>query len=200
MTADAVQTMLDGIHALLARCGNDEARRFADGLPQRADPRRAVTPHRQPVVDYLDNAAYEHGNQTSNTVLSQLQAMSPRLAWAQSYSRAQVSERFLARYAWAELVGPRGPIASHTLVCGFLLLGPDIEYPEHAHAPEELYIPLTPGSQWRKDAGPWRARASHEVIHHPPWVSHAMRTGTQPMVALYLWRDGDLHQPPTFDV
>ena len=45
--------------------------------------------------------------------------------------------------------------------------------------------------------GRFRRRAAGEVIHHPSNVSHAMRTGDEPLVALYLWRGGPLAQKST---
>ena len=55
-----------------------------------------------------------------------------------------------------------------------------------------LYIPLTGGTEWRMGGGAWRQRAAGEVIHHASNVSHAMRTGAEPLLAFYLWRGGPL--------
>ena len=40
--------------------------------------------------------------------------------------------------------------------------------------------------------GAFRRRAAGEVIHHASNVSHAMRTGDEPLLAFYLWRGGPL--------
>ena len=40
--------------------------------------------------------------------------------------------------------------------------------------------------------GGWRLRAAGDVIHHASNVSHAMRTGGEPLLAFYLWRGGPL--------
>ena len=69
---------------------------------------------------------------------------------------------------------------------------PDIDYPDHHHVAEEIYIPLTGGTEWRMGDGAFAARAAGEVIHHASNVSHAMRTGDEPLLALYLWRGGPL--------
>ncbi len=116
------------------------------------------------------------------------------LRWGQTYTEADFGRDFLDRYGWTELVGTRGHFASETIAAGFLLLGPGVVYPDHHHVAEEIYVPLTPATEWRKGDGAFVARAAGEVIHHPSNVSHAMRTGAEPLLALYLWRGGPLAQ------
>jgi mannose-6-phosphate isomerase-like protein (cupin superfamily) len=86
----------------------------------------------------------------------------------------------------------RGPIASEKVACGFLLLGPGVEYPAHAHEAEELYVPLAGAALWMRGEEDFVSRAVSESIEHPSWMPHAMRTGAKPLLALYLWRGGDL--------
>jgi len=111
-----------------------------------------------------------------------------RLEWRRTYDKAEMSPAFLENYGWAELIGKRGPIASTTLLCGFLLLGPETLYRRHRHAAEELYVPLSGTADWWRDGGGWRPVPPGQVVHHPPWLPHATRTGAEPMLALYLWR------------
>ena len=42
--------------------------------------------------------------------------------------------------------------------------------------------------------GAFRSREAGEVIHHASNVNHAMRTGEEPLLALYIWRGGPLAQ------
>ena len=37
------------------------------------------------------------------------------------------------KYAYAELVGPRGPVVSERLTLGLVLFGPRCTYPAHSH-------------------------------------------------------------------
>jgi hypothetical protein len=37
------------------------------------------------------------------------------------------------------------------------------------------------------------------VIHHAPYVPHAMQTGQEPLLALYLWRSENLAQQSRLD-
>ena len=45
--------------------------------------------------------------------------------------------------------------------------------------------------------GAFRVREAGEVVHHRSNVSHAMRTGRAPLLAVYLWRGGPLAQKST---
>ena len=110
---------------------------------------------------------------------------------------ADFGQNFIDNYGWMELFGTRGHFDSDKIAAGFLILGPDIVYPDHHHVAEELYVPLTGGTEWRKGEGGFTVRPAGEVIHHPSNVSHAMRTGAEPLVALYLWRGGPLAQKST---
>lgn len=121
-----------------------------------------------------------------------LVACADKLAWGQTYSAEDFGAAFLDRYGWSELIGLRGPIASETLACGFLMLGPEVSYPPHAHEAEEIYLPLSGTASWRRGDEPWRLRPPGLCIRHPAWMPHAMRTASEPLLALYLWRGGDL--------
>lgn len=126
-------------------------------------------------------------------VLRQLVALAPVLAWRQTYEAPTVGQNFLDRYGWTEIVGRHGPFACKTLAAGFLLLGPDILYPPHAHAAEEVYLPISGTADWLKDRS-WSRQSPGGAIHHPPRVVHAMRTGAGPLLAFYLWRGAGLEQ------
>ncbi|WP_349958543.1 dimethylsulfonioproprionate lyase family protein [Rhizobium sp. ZPR3] len=146
-----------------------------------------------PVVAYFrerDQAA----DGAEGALLDRLSRSTDLLHWAQTYSITDFGEDFLQRYGWVELFGTRGHFASEEMAGGFLLLGPGVHYPDHHHVAEEIYIPLTDGSLWSKDAQPFLPRWSGEIIHHPSNIRHAMRTEDEPLVALYLWRGGPLAQ------
>jgi Dimethlysulfonioproprionate lyase len=114
------------------------------------------------------------------------------LQWRQTYTAADFGPEFLQHYGWTELVGLRGPIASTDIACGFLLLGPGIEYPLHSHEAEELYVPLAGGGLWQRGTEDFVERPNGAPIHHPSWMPHAMRTQTSSLLALYMWSGGDL--------
>jgi len=128
-----------------------------------------------------------------------LAAVANHLAWSQTYSSEDFGSKFLKRYGWVELVGTRGVIASNRIACGFLLLGPEIEYPLHRHEAEEVYVPLTGRTYWMHNNGGWISREAGLPIYHETWMPHAIRTDAVPLLAIYLWQGGDLAQKSLID-
>lgn len=118
------------------------------------------------------------------------------LHWARTYSASDFGAHFVENYGWLELFGTRGHFVNEDMAAGFLILGPNLIYPDHHHVAEEIYLPLTGGTAWRKGEGDFSLRPAGEVVHHPSDVNHAMRTGEEPLLALYLWRGGPLAQRP----
>lgn len=182
--AAAVRALLDGFD-------QPELAPFLDEWPAPDTARRMVEPRPLPVLRWLDQAL---AAAATRPLVDEVVAAAGALAWGQTYAAGDLGERFLERYGWSELIGLRGPIASDRLACGVLLLGPEIEYPPHSHAAEEIYLPLAGAADWLRGDEGWRQRHPGELIHHPSGIAHAMRTGGQPLLALYLWRGGDLAQ------
>jgi hypothetical protein len=123
------------------------------------------------------------------------------LRWRQTYTLAQVGRRFLDNYGWTELVTPGAGTGALQISCGVLVLGPDTFYPPHRHEAEEIYLPLAGTAEWQQgdDAASWRRRSPGILIHHSSEEPHAMRTGEQPLLAMYLWRGADLRQGARLD-
>ncbi len=126
-------------------------------------------------------------------------AVSNQIAWGQTYSVDDFGSGFLERYGWTELIGLRGPVASERIACGFLMLGPEIEYPRHSHEAEEVYIPLTEPTFWMRGDEDWKLHSACRPIYHPSRMPHAMRTESTPLLALYLWRGGNLTEKSSIE-
>ena len=157
-----------------------EARPFLADWPE-AVVTRALEPVALPVCRWLDMMGGLAG-----------MVRDAGLQWRQTYGVADFGAAFLQGYGWAEFVGLRGPVASTRIACGVLVLGPGVVYPAHAHAAEEVYLPMHGVAEWARGDQGFVPVPVGQGIHHSPWVPHAMRVGAEPLVALYLWRGGDL--------
>ena len=91
------------------------------------------------------------------------------------------------RNAFAELIGPEGPLFSPRCRFGFYLQAPDCLYPAHSHAAEELYLILSGAPEWQVEEAEPFVPAEPGLVHHLPWQKHAMRTGPAPLLALWVW-------------
>ena len=180
----------------LAQCvaaylgGVPEAGKFVAEFPSLVAS-RAQTPRSLPVCRDLSKLI-ELASPSTRALVETLVGGEDDLEWRQTYAASDFGPEFLENYGWTELIGLRGPIPSETIACGFLLLGASVEYPSHAHEAEELYVPLAGDALWMRGDEGFVRRAIGEPIWHASWMPHAMRTLQQPVLALYLWRGGDL--------
>ena len=182
--------LLSGVKGFLAGFGEEPAHGFVRAIDWTM-PARSLPPRGLPCLVHLARAAALVDDR-SRPLTQLLRDHAGEFHWGQTYTSADFGQKFMDNYGWLEVFGTRGHFENAEVAGGFLILGPGIEYPDHHHVAEELYIPITRGTEWRMGGGAWRHRAAGEVIHHASNVSHAMRTGDEPLLALYLWRGGPL--------
>ncbi|RWM23221.1 MAG: transcriptional regulator [Mesorhizobium sp.] len=182
--------LLERFHAYLETF-DDALVRDAVARIDWAMPARPLEAHPLPCLRQLDRIV-ELAPANAQPLGRLLAQRRGELRWGQTYSEADFGETFIDNYGWVEVFGTRGHFANDEVAAGLLILGPDIVYPDHHHVAEEIYIPLTGGTEWRMGEGSFRRRDAGEVIHHASDVSHAMRTGKEPLLALYIWRGGPL--------
>jgi mannose-6-phosphate isomerase-like protein (cupin superfamily) len=144
-----------------------------------------------PVLDHLDNALALTAQGPLAEIGERFARVLHQLRWSQNpnYTEANSSRSFLDGYAYAGFSGPDAPLLCAVPRGGLVLLGPEVTYPSHHHAPKEVYLVLTPGAQWCLDEGEWFAVEAGELIFHDSWQMHAMRTGGQPMLAFAGWTE-----------
>jgi quercetin dioxygenase-like cupin family protein len=192
--AERIEVLL---HSLRQPAIAQDVAPFLEDWPQAYLP-RAVTPSHLPVLSWLpeigrDRAAF--GIDLVTAVCRAAQSM----AWRQTYSTQDADAAFLDNYGWSEILGASGPLGAERIACGFLILGPSTHYPRHRHEAEELYVPLSGTAGWQQGDAPWREQSPGTAIHHARDEPHAMRTGAQALLALYLWRSADLKQKARLD-
>lgn len=154
---------------------------------------RSVAPEVLPVLRFLADCV-SAAPARMRPLAEALASAAPGLAWRRSYSVQELGEHFYENYGWSELAGLTGPVPSTELACGFLVLGPRIEYPPHCHEARELYLPLAGRASWWTPGSGWHAVEPGTGIRHARWEPHAMRTAEEPLLALYVWRSDNLGQ------
>jgi Dimethlysulfonioproprionate lyase len=162
------------------------------------DRHRSVVASDLPVLRWFPEFAGDAGAFGMDLVAAVHRA-APSLAWRQTYTANDVGGAFLDNYAWSEIFGGHGPLVSTRIACGFLILGPSTHYPRHRHEAEEMYLPLSGTAAWQQGDAAWRDRPPGTLIHHASDEPHAMRTGGNPLLALYLWRSANLEQKALLD-
>lgn len=156
---------------LYSATGNVRAAEAAELMRAAVPERAADPPQALPVLSHLPSVAMPH----------ELAG----LPWTDGGFSLPDSIRGLNAYA--ELVGPVGPVVSAKCRFGFYLQAPDCLYPPHSHAAEELYLLLGGSAEWQLDESEPFLPPTPGLVHHMPWQKHAMRTGTSPLLALWVW-------------
>jgi hypothetical protein len=151
-----------------------------------------------PVLAWLPQLARGTEGPTGPVVCA-LAHLAGTLAWRQTYTEAQLGADFTRNYGYTEIIGLNAVQRSTRIACGFLLLGPHTHYPCHRHEAREIYVTLSGGAQWLQGDAIWRERRPGAVIHHASDEPHAMQTGADPMLAMYLWHSKNLNQTARLD-
>ncbi|HYW75831.1 MAG TPA: dimethylsulfonioproprionate lyase family protein [Gammaproteobacteria bacterium] len=93
----------------------------------------------KPVVAHLARAMDLGERNVLKGFSRALGRVADQLTWEYGYSR--VPRSLAQRYAYCEILGPRGPILAHPLILGFVLFAPNTTYPQHSHKDiEESYV------------------------------------------------------------
>jgi len=190
--------LVAGVHTYLSCLNDAHLEPFLANWPSEPFKIRAILPNPLRVVSCM-HAVVQATNAEAASIVNGFGASAQYLQWGQTYVAEDFGAAFREKYGWAEMIGQRGPIASDHIACGFLLLAPDTEYPSHRHAAEEVYLPLTGPTFWKMGDDGWENRLIGLPIYHRPWLTHAMRTESVPLLALYLWRGGNLVQKSRID-
>lgn len=209
MRDPALQTFAEALLAAYAEVvpGPEAAaslQRITDALGT-PGPRRARPGSRLPVCVHLD-AALRDAERTAEMraepwlrrFLDAFRAIEPALEWVRRASYdATASANFADGHANAMILGPGGLENRRDVWIGASLLAPHVRYTDHAHAPEETYLVLSPGEfrqgEFRQGGGDWFAPGIGGSFYNPPEIVHAMRSGAAPLFAFWsLWVPPDV--------
>lgn len=149
----------------------------------------------------LDHPAMEHLEQALDSaggcdgLLDSALAAARALDWQQVFAGGGIEETLAEGMLAAQAAGTYGCFASNTLAAGQFLLAPGIRYPLHTHGAAEIYYCLSGRLriQHGLEGAPFELAAGDYSIT-PPNRLHALETGSEPALLIYVWR-GDLAGP-----
>ncbi|MFO8147228.1 MAG: dimethylsulfonioproprionate lyase family protein [Gillisia sp.] len=142
-----------------------------------------VEPQQKPVCKYVTEAVKNGMETWYLPLLPAIGQMNKNLKWKYEYN--YLPGNIKEKYAYAEVLGPRGPFVSKNLILGLLLLAPSAEYPKHRHTGiEESYLCLS-GHVAFNDTGVF---STNTLIYVPPGLTHHLTTdNTEPCLLAYAW-------------
>jgi mannose-6-phosphate isomerase-like protein (cupin superfamily) len=118
------------------------------------------------------------------------------LPWVYHYAPRGGEPALAERIAFAELIGPDGPMMSPLVRVGLTLIASHTVYPMHAHPAVELYWVISGQARWvtpRQD----RIAPPGDFVLHRSNESHSMSTAEEPLLALWGW-SGDIDTPARY--
>lgn len=112
----------------------------------------------------------------------------PAMRWSQNpnYKGQPAFARYLETSAFCVISGKGGLIEQDAVWTGFLLMGPETFYPKHSHSFLEGYVVLSGTAEWWSDEFDWSTIPPINSRYHPSYCAHAMRTGVEPLLALFI--------------
>lgn len=146
---------------------------------------------RLPVCEQLDVAlGVETGHATLDKLLQRFREVEPDLQWRRRPNNdGTASGNFEEGHANAMLLGPGGLEERSDVWLGVSLMAPKVRYPDHDHAPEEIYLVLSDG-EFRQGEGTWFAPGIGGSFYNRPRIRHAMRSLETPLFAFWALRAG----------
>ena len=143
-------------------------------------PRQPVS---KPVTAHLGRALDIGERGVVHGLARALGRVAPLLSWEYGYEK--VPKALARKYAYCEVLGPRGPILADRLILGFVLFAPRTTYPQHSHREiEESYISVA-GSWSENDSAVY---APGSLILNRPDHEHRITTADlAPCLLAYAW-------------
>ena len=135
-----------------------------------------------PIEQHLPNALAA----SAHALAKELVTLQDRLQW-RPCEFGPIPPYVGARMAFCQIVGPGAPVDAPDFRAGLFLQQPDLFYPWHSHEAEELYLVISGNALWRTPGLPFEQRSPGDVVYHPSWVSHAMQTTDEPLLAMWVW-------------
>ena len=135
---------------------------------------------RLPVCDWIAPAVAAHPGALAQSFAK----LAPGLRWQR---RASADPRDAAFWNWhanALVLGPGGLEERDDVWLGVTVMAPGTLYPDHHHAPAEVYLPLSAGEWWNAGMA-WTDPGPQGFIYNLPGILHAMRAGPGPFLALW---------------
>ncbi|WP_424932642.1 dimethylsulfonioproprionate lyase family protein [Amaricoccus macauensis] len=161
-------------------------KRVRDTLSSIIDSNPCVLPRpvsAKPVTGHLMRALDLGEKGVVHGMARALSRVADKLTWEYGYEK--VPNSLKNKYAYCEVLGPRGPVMADRLILGFVLFGPRTTYPQHSHQEiEESYISVS-GAWSENDTA---VHAPGSLILNRPGDEHRITTADlEPCLLAYAW-------------
>jgi dimethylpropiothetin dethiomethylase len=146
-------------------------------------PLQVLDPADKPVNAHFERALDNGLDDSMRSMIRAIENVKAELAWEYGYDR--MPRYLMDRYAFADIMGPKGPIQCSNLTLGLVLFAPRTTYPAHSHdGITESYLSLS-GHWSENDAGVY---APGSIVLNLPRHTHTITTADrEPVLLAYAW-------------
>ena len=196
---DADMALRNAIQTFVSDQNHPDVARFQSAIANWTGTWRPVAPCYLRAADDVP-LSLAQSVEATHPLLCTLNRYRNQVKWEQTYTKADqaISDAMLARYGFVEVIGKNGPFVSERVRSGIGVYGPEIQYPPHRHAAEEVYIPLAGTAEFRLAGRPPRVAGPGDVIYVSSNLVHGFCTSKAALVVFYIWQAGDLREVSTF--
>lgn len=184
---NAARLILSGRAAAKDDVGEESAKMLNLAIPE---PTGNFTKSNFPITEFI-GAALRYGTAETQPLLDVLASSLPNLPWKYNYEPREDMPDLGLKMAWGEIIGPEAPYVCNSFCFGFTLIAPNSFYPAHRHPAIELYYVLSGTAEWTLE-GKTTQHKPGTFILHPSNAVHSMRTGDEPLLAMYTWSGDDV--------
>lgn len=140
-------------------------------------------PSNKPVVAHFPRALDLGERAAMQGMARALREVRQELSWEYGYEKLSLT--LSQKYAFCEILGPKGPVHAEKLILGFVLFAPNTTYPQHSHADiEESYVSIS--GAWSENNQAVYSPGS--MIFNKPGDDHRITTGDRdPCLLAYAW-------------
>ena len=145
--------------------------------------------------EFLSMISVDAGSGLLRDLYARFQAIEPLLTWRRRQDASgTASENFQDGHANAMIIGPGGLEERNDVWLGATLMAPNVRYPDHDHAPEEVYLVMSEGEFQHGDSA-WFSPGIGGSFYNPPGVRHAMQSTDKPLFAFWVLLPGRSDDP-----
>lgn len=121
------------------------------------------------------------------------------LCWWEPYDGDPRAGAGFAGHATANaIVGPWAALKTDAGGCGFFGVGQGVIYAEHAHAPDEIYVPIAGHAVFHCETYGTMQAGPDSLILQPSWKWHGLETPESPVLIFWAWTGEGLDRMPVF--
>lgn len=193
--SQALQSFVDAAAAAFGAFATDpQSRRSVAAVfaaLETPGPQGSGTGRRLPACIHLEEAlgAAMPGS-SLDRLAAAFRALEPSLTWRRRSHDETASTNFEDGHTNAMILGPGGYEERRDVWLGVSLMAPNVRYPDHDHAPEEVYLVLSDG-EFRHGGSDWFNPGIGGSFYNEPRIRHAMRSLDTPLFAFWALRADD---------